>query len=200
MLPPGLASWDPTPYLASAIPIAVSVVGVNFVHELGHRIAALVRKVKLGPTYFVPNLQVRCGGGSAVSAASHLGANRALADLHQPYLDGDACHICRRMISCHGPPPPPGRLEAHGDSVDFCLFLFTAVLLPTDWQLWRHHSLPKPVAKQVGPVGCGSSWPHCRHCCQRSAAGNWPQPVASRWPATGKVCWHQRCPQWSSLI
>lgn len=60
VLPPGLASWDPAPYLASALPIAVSVVGVNFVHELGHRIAAFVRKVKLGPTYFVPNLQV-CG-------------------------------------------------------------------------------------------------------------------------------------------
>lgn len=62
VLPPGLASWDPAPYLASAIPIAVSVVGVNFVHELGHRIAGFIRKVKLGPTYFVPNLQV-CGGG-----------------------------------------------------------------------------------------------------------------------------------------
>lgn len=58
VLPPGLASWDPAPYLASAIPIAVSVVGVNFVHELGHHIAAFIRKVKLGPTYFVPNLQV----------------------------------------------------------------------------------------------------------------------------------------------
>lgn len=69
VLPPGLASWDPAPYLASAIPIAISVVGVNFVHELGHRIAALVRKVKLGPTYFVPNLQVGAGtGGPGVAA------------------------------------------------------------------------------------------------------------------------------------
>lgn len=65
VLPPGLASWDPAPYLASAIPIAVSVVGVNFVHELGHRIAGFIRKVKLGPTYFVPNLQV--GGGAALA-------------------------------------------------------------------------------------------------------------------------------------
>lgn len=58
MLPPGLSDWDPTSYLSSAIPIAVSVVGVNFMHELGHRIAAFVRKVKLGPTFFIPNLQV----------------------------------------------------------------------------------------------------------------------------------------------
>lgn len=57
-LPPGLASWDPAPYLASAIPIATSIIGVNFMHEVGHRIAAFIRKVKLGPTYFVPNLQV----------------------------------------------------------------------------------------------------------------------------------------------
>lgn len=59
VLPPGLSTWDPAPYLASAVPIAVSVVGVNFLHELGHRIAAFIRKVKLGPTYFIPNLQVR---------------------------------------------------------------------------------------------------------------------------------------------
>jgi hypothetical protein len=58
VLPPGLADWDPSPYLASAIPIAASVLGVNFLHEVGHRIAAYARGVKLGPTYFVPNLQV----------------------------------------------------------------------------------------------------------------------------------------------
>lgn len=63
VLPPGLSTWDPAPYLASAVPIAVSVVGVNFLHELGHRIAAFIRKVKLGPTYFVPNLQIGSFGG-----------------------------------------------------------------------------------------------------------------------------------------
>ena len=82
VLPPGLASWDPTAYLASAIPIAVSVVGVNFVHEIGHRIAAFIRKVKLGPTYFVPNLQV-----SVLTGCNHvpcaLFANDALS-IKQP--------------------------------------------------------------------------------------------------------------------
>eukprot|EP00775_Hariotina_reticulata_P007491 gene7491-7700_t len=63
VLPPGLASWDPAPYLASAIPIAASIIGVNFMHEVGHRIAAFIRKVKLGPTYFVPNLQIGSFGG-----------------------------------------------------------------------------------------------------------------------------------------
>jgi membrane-associated protease RseP (regulator of RpoE activity) len=45
------------------VPIAASVLGVNFVHEVGHRVAAFVRKVKLGPTYFVPNLQIGSFGG-----------------------------------------------------------------------------------------------------------------------------------------
>lgn len=58
MLPPGLESWDPAPYLACAVPIFTSILGVNFMHEVGHRIAAGVRKVKLGPTFFIPNLQI----------------------------------------------------------------------------------------------------------------------------------------------
>jgi hypothetical protein len=63
VLPPGLANWDPSPYLASAFPVAISIIGVNFMHELGHRIAAAVRGVKLGPTYFIPNLQIGSFGG-----------------------------------------------------------------------------------------------------------------------------------------
>ena len=58
VLPPGLESWDPAPYLACALPIFTSVLGVNFLHEVGHRIAAAARGVKLGPTYFIPNLQI----------------------------------------------------------------------------------------------------------------------------------------------
>uniref|UniRef100_A0A383VG94 Peptidase M50 domain-containing protein n=1 Tax=Tetradesmus obliquus TaxID=3088 RepID=A0A383VG94_TETOB len=63
VLPPGLANWDPSPYLASAFPVAISIIGVNFMHELGHRVAAAVRGVKLGPTYFIPNLQIGSFGG-----------------------------------------------------------------------------------------------------------------------------------------
>jgi hypothetical protein len=63
VLPPGLANWDPSPYLASAFPVAISIIGVNFMHELGHRIAAAVSGVKLGPTYFIPNLQIGSFGG-----------------------------------------------------------------------------------------------------------------------------------------
>ncbi|GLC65092.1 hypothetical protein PLESTF_000245700 [Pleodorina starrii] len=57
-LPPGLEDWDPTSYFVTAVPIFVSLLGINFSHEIGHRIAAAVRGVKLGPSYFVPNLQL----------------------------------------------------------------------------------------------------------------------------------------------
>eukprot|EP00879_Flechtneria_rotunda_P009167 GHRR01009597.1.p1 GENE.GHRR01009597.1~~GHRR01009597.1.p1 ORF type:complete len:273 (+),score=91.81 GHRR01009597.1:1379-2197(+) len=77
MLPPGLANWDPSSYIASAIPIAISVIGINLMHEVGHRIAAVIRGVKLGPTYFVPNLQIGSFGGitplqSLLKNRSHL--------------------------------------------------------------------------------------------------------------------------------
>lgn len=58
VLPPGLDEWDPTPYFVTAVPIFVSLLGINLSHEIGHRIAAIVRNVKLGPSYFVPNLQL----------------------------------------------------------------------------------------------------------------------------------------------
>ncbi len=40
MLPPGLESWDPTSYFITAVPIFVSVLGINVSHEIGHRCAA----------------------------------------------------------------------------------------------------------------------------------------------------------------
>jgi len=57
-LPPGLDTWDPAPYFATAIPIFSAILGTNVAHEVGHRVAAFVRGVRLGPTYFVPNFQV----------------------------------------------------------------------------------------------------------------------------------------------
>lgn len=57
-LPPGLENWDPSAYLDSALPIFSAVLAVNFAHEMGHRVAAYARNVKLGPSYFIPNLQL----------------------------------------------------------------------------------------------------------------------------------------------
>lgn len=56
--PPGLDGWDPSVFLQSAIPIAFAVSSINGLHELGHRIAASIRKVKLGPSFFIPNGQL----------------------------------------------------------------------------------------------------------------------------------------------
>lgn len=38
-LPPGLDTWDPTSYFASALPIFAAVLGINLSHEIGHRLA-----------------------------------------------------------------------------------------------------------------------------------------------------------------
>lgn len=43
VLPPGLDTWDPAPYLASALPLFISILGINLLHEVGHRIAAAIR-------------------------------------------------------------------------------------------------------------------------------------------------------------
>lgn len=58
VLPPGLEDWDPTSYFVTAVPIFVALLGTNFFHEIGHRLAASIRGVRLGPSYFVPNLQL----------------------------------------------------------------------------------------------------------------------------------------------
>lgn len=44
------------PYVDSALPLAYGVFGVQILHELGHRLAAAPRNVKLGIPYFIPNI------------------------------------------------------------------------------------------------------------------------------------------------
>lgn len=73
-LPPGLENWDPTSYFITVVPIFISVLGISFSHEIGHRIAAAVRGVKLGPTYFVPNLQL--GSFGAITPFTNLLSGR----------------------------------------------------------------------------------------------------------------------------
>jgi hypothetical protein len=53
--PPGLEGWDPVPYLAASLPISVSVFLTQVAHEAAHRVAAGLRKVKMGPSFFIPN-------------------------------------------------------------------------------------------------------------------------------------------------
>ena len=47
ILPPGLEDFDPVPYFSAALPIILATFGTQLIHELGHRVAASVRKVGL---------------------------------------------------------------------------------------------------------------------------------------------------------
>lgn len=58
LLPPGLENFDPTPYLLSSLPVAGGVLSIQFLHELGHRVAAYFAKVKVGASVFIPNPQL----------------------------------------------------------------------------------------------------------------------------------------------
>lgn len=44
------------PYVETALPLAYSVLGVQLIHEFGHFVAALSKKVKLGIPFFIPNI------------------------------------------------------------------------------------------------------------------------------------------------
>jgi hypothetical protein len=74
MLPPGLENWDPSAYLSTAVPIFAALLAASFAHELGHRLAAGARGVRLGPSYFIPNLQI--GSFGAITPFTGLLKNR----------------------------------------------------------------------------------------------------------------------------
>eukprot|EP00891_Asterochloris_glomerata_P002358 jgi/Astpho2/2358/e_gw1.00044.126.1_t len=58
VLPPGLANFDPAPLFMSAVPVTAAVIATQASHELGHRVVAWLRKVELGPSFFIPNNQI----------------------------------------------------------------------------------------------------------------------------------------------
>lgn len=55
---PGMTDTDILEYIYSALPIAFGALGANLTHELGHRLAAAVRGVTLGPSFYLPNSQL----------------------------------------------------------------------------------------------------------------------------------------------
>lgn len=57
-VPESVENYDALPFLLSALPISFSVLGVQFAHELGHKLVAESRKVKLGAPVFLPNPQL----------------------------------------------------------------------------------------------------------------------------------------------
>ena len=50
MLPPGLESYDPLPFLNSAVNVFLTTLLPQLAHELAHGIAARVKGIKIGPS------------------------------------------------------------------------------------------------------------------------------------------------------
>ena len=53
-----ITSWDPLPLLEAAWPIGAFIFGTELAHDFGHRIVAVFKGVKLGPSFFIPNGQI----------------------------------------------------------------------------------------------------------------------------------------------
>ena len=57
-LPPGLENFDSVAYVEAALPISIGVMASTIGHEIGHQIAAYMRKIKIGIPFLIPNGQL----------------------------------------------------------------------------------------------------------------------------------------------
>ena len=55
---PGMTDADLENFIAAALPVAMGAAAASGAHEVGHRVAAALRGVKLGASYFLPNAQI----------------------------------------------------------------------------------------------------------------------------------------------
>merc|ERR1719359_2512784 len=53
-----VTSWDTSALQEAVLPFAFSLFGLNLAHDLGHRMMAAFRDVKLSPPYFIPSNQI----------------------------------------------------------------------------------------------------------------------------------------------
>lgn len=58
VLPPGLENFDSVAYVEAALPVTVGVMAASVGHEIGHQIAAFMRKIKIGVPFLIPNSQL----------------------------------------------------------------------------------------------------------------------------------------------
>eukprot|EP00798_Chlamydomonas_sp_ICE-L_P025266 gene25266-10917_t len=73
--PPGIDTFDGATIFTTAVPLIASLLAIGITHEIGHRIAAKMKGVKLGPTFFIPNLQI--GSYGAITQFKSLLKDRA---------------------------------------------------------------------------------------------------------------------------
>lgn len=68
------------PFVDSALPLAYGVLGVQLFHEVGHILAALPKKVKLGIPFFIPNITLG-SFGAITQFQSILPDRRTMVDI-----------------------------------------------------------------------------------------------------------------------
>jgi len=81
MIPPGVAAWDPSTFLASVSAIAGGALSVGLIHETGHRVMAFLREVKLGNAFFLPFGGLPTSFGSITPFKSLVKNNKDLFDI-----------------------------------------------------------------------------------------------------------------------
>lgn len=52
-LPPEIENYDALPFFLAAMPITLSVLGIQLVHEIAHAAVAATRKVRVLPTLLI---------------------------------------------------------------------------------------------------------------------------------------------------
>ena len=70
-----LAGWDPRPLIQAAWPIGAAIFGAEIAHDIGHRVVAASKGLKLGPSFIIPNGQIGLFG--SITQYKSLCKNRA---------------------------------------------------------------------------------------------------------------------------
>eukprot|EP00466_Bigelowiella_natans_P012257 jgi/Bigna1/34971/e_gw1.7.79.1 len=81
MIPPGVLEWDPSGFLGSVAQVGGGALAVSFMHEIGHRISAGLRKVKLGTPFLLPIGNLPTSFGNITPIRSMVKTNEDLFDI-----------------------------------------------------------------------------------------------------------------------
>eukprot|EP00465_Bigelowiella_longifila_P006221 CAMPEP_0185280420 /NCGR_PEP_ID=MMETSP1359-20130426/66050_1 /TAXON_ID=552665 /ORGANISM="Bigelowiella longifila, Strain CCMP242" /LENGTH=259 /DNA_ID=CAMNT_0027875661 /DNA_START=66 /DNA_END=845 /DNA_ORIENTATION=+ len=81
MIPPGVLDWDPSGFLGSVGQVAGGALAVSVMHEIGHRISAGLRKVRLGTPFLLPLGNLPTSFGNITPIRSMVKTNQDLFDI-----------------------------------------------------------------------------------------------------------------------